>query len=269
MEDAALVAKRDAIGSRAGSSLGKRGEVFDGIRHGVAIQAKDDSTGILSIKLEVEVDFLGDGVDCRWDGRLSGVCVGRKSVNVDKRLFMGHGCGFVGGVGGMVTVGGVGIMGGVSTVGSMGIVGTVSGVGIVGGVSGPTKCIGLRVVSIAWDSWFFGNNWIFKNVFILRASFFDVREGRDAGIEVRHFGMFLAFLEAIEHGVEIEGTIDDITTVEVFVAGRWSGGSLNILGVAVDVAGLVAGRGCLISVRVVGLRAVGSLDFSSTSGFSV
>ena len=101
------------------------------------------------------------------------------------------------------------------------------------------------------------------------ASFLDVREGGDAGIEVRHFGMFLALLEAVEHGVEVEGIVNDITTVEVFGAGRWSGGSLNVLGVATDVAGRMAGRGRLISVRVVWLRAVRSLDSTLTSGISV
>ena len=65
--------------------------------------------------------------------------------------------------------------------------------------------------------------------------------------------MFLALLEAIEHGVEIEGIINDITTVEIFGSGCWSGGSSNLLGEAADVAGLIAGRWRLISVRVVGL----------------
>ena len=81
--------------------------------------------------------------------------------------------------------------------------------------------------------------------------------------------MFLAILEAVEHGVEVEGIVNDITTVEVFVAGRWSGGSLNVLGVAADVAGRMAGCGRLISVRVVWLRAVRSLDSTLTSGISV
>ena len=100
VEHAALVAKRDAIGCRAGCSLGKRGEVLDGLRHGVAVQANDDSTGILSVNLEVEEDFLGDRVDCPWDGRRGGVRLASVGVRVDVRLCWGRRCASVGGVNG-------------------------------------------------------------------------------------------------------------------------------------------------------------------------
>ena len=223
MERAALVAKRDAIGSRAGGSLGKRGEVLDGIRHGVAVKAKDDSTGILSIELEVEEDFLGDGIKWPWGGRLfmvrfdNRVLLSGRSLVRWLMISLGDWHGFVGDMLDRSVINGVSV------------------------VDGSAKCIGMAAegATIAWNSWFFRNNWIFKATFTLRSAslVFDVREGGDAWVEVGHLGMRLALLEAIEHAVEIEGIINDVATVEIFGAGRGSGWSIKTFGVTADVAG--------------------------------
>ena len=128
VEHATLVAKRGAVGSCAGCSLGKRCEVLDGLRHCVAVQANDDSPGILSVNLEVEEDFLGDRVDCPDNGRRSGEHLAGRSVRVDVRLCWGRRC------------------------------------ALVGGVHGSAECIRMSVgAKASWSSWFFRNNWIFKN----------------------------------------------------------------------------------------------------------
>jgi len=75
VELAAPVTQRYAFASHSHISFGKTDEVFDSLRHGVAIQAKDDCTSVLIIDVDVKEDFLGDGVGTgvlledlwRWD----------------------------------------------------------------------------------------------------------------------------------------------------------------------------------------------------------
>ena len=62
VELAALVAERDAAGRGTCGSRCELGEVLCCLWHSIAVQAENDTTGIMAIDLEVEVNLLGDGL---------------------------------------------------------------------------------------------------------------------------------------------------------------------------------------------------------------
>ena len=62
MELAALVAERDATGGRTSGARSQLREVVSGLGDCVAIQAENNSAGVVAIDFKVEVDFLGDGL---------------------------------------------------------------------------------------------------------------------------------------------------------------------------------------------------------------
>ena len=67
MELAALVAQRDATSRRSSGARRQRREIFGRLGHRVAIQAENDTAGVMAIDFKVEVDALGDGlVGHRW-----------------------------------------------------------------------------------------------------------------------------------------------------------------------------------------------------------
>ena len=62
MELAALVAEWNATGGRTSGARRQLGEVVSGLGDGVAIQAENNSAGIMTVDFQIEIDALGDGL---------------------------------------------------------------------------------------------------------------------------------------------------------------------------------------------------------------
>ena len=62
MELAALVAEWNATSGRTSGARSQLCEVFSGLGDGVAIQAENNSAGIMTVDFKIEVDALGDSL---------------------------------------------------------------------------------------------------------------------------------------------------------------------------------------------------------------